>query len=91
MQTNAPASFDMELFEEVRSIISEVTFIEASDIYPDSLLNQELEISPDARNLQEITKRLNTTFQLELTAKQIATEADNVADIVNLISDEVEY
>ena len=87
----APTSFNMELFEEIRSIISDVTFIEASDIHPDSDFVDELEITPEARNLQEITKRLNTRYELELSTKALAAEVETVADLVNIVSDEVEY
>lgn len=87
----APTSFDMELFEDIRHIISEVTFIEAPDIHPDSDMADELEVTPEARNLQEIVNRLNTKYNLELTASGVATDAETVADLVNLVSDEVEY
>ena len=87
----APTSFNMELFEEIRQIIADVTFIEASDIHPDSDMADELEITPEARNLQEITKRLNTKYELELSTKELAGEVETVADLVNIVTDEVEY
>lgn len=79
------------VFDLVREIISDVTFIEQSDITPLSDLVVDLEITPEAGNLNEIVTRINKTFHVILNPKRVALEAETVGDIVDLINEEIEY
>lgn len=82
---------NISVFDLVREIISDVTFIDQNDINPLSDLVVDLEITPEARNLNEIVIRINKTFHILLNPKRVAMEAETVGDVVDLINDEIEY
>ena len=77
------------IFEQLRTIISELTGNDAGDIYPDSVLVDDLGIIPET-DLPRIVKRINTEFEIVLDQKMVLTEVETVSDLLTMITDEVE-
>lgn len=77
------------IFEQLRTIISEMTGNEVGDIYPESDLADDLGIITET-DLPRIVKRLNAEFEIALDPKVVMAEAETVADILTMITDEVE-
>lgn len=77
------------IFEQLRTIIAELTGNDPADIHPESDLVDDLGIIPET-DLPRIVKRVNNEFEIILDQKEIMTEAQTVSDILTKVTDEVE-
>jgi hypothetical protein len=77
------------IFEQLRSIIAEMTGNEVMDIHPESALTDDLGIIFET-DLPRIVKRINLEFEIALDQKAVLAEAATVADILTMVTDEVE-
>jgi len=80
---------DSSTFEQLRTILAEVTGNEAADICPESILVDDLGMT-DAADLPRIIKRINREFDIRLDLNQVAAETETVEDLLMLIIDETE-
>lgn len=77
------------IFEQLRTIISEMTGNDAGDIYPESHLTDDLGIIIET-DLPRIVKRVNTEFEIALDSKFVMVNTESVSDLLTMITDEVE-
>lgn len=77
------------IFEQLRTCIAEVTGNDPMDIHPESALTDDLGIIPET-DLPRIIKRINLEFEILLDSKAVMAEAETVADILTIVTDEVE-
>lgn len=76
-------------FNQLRTILSEITGNDAGDIHPESVLIDDLGIVPDS-DLPGIVKEINKTYQIHLNPLAVSDEVETVGDLLTIISDEVE-
>lgn len=76
-------------FDQLRSILAEVTGNEVGDIHPDSLLVDDLGMT-DVADMPRLIKRINRDFEITLNPTHIADEVESVEDLLTLIIDETE-
>lgn len=76
-------------FDQLRTLLSEMTGNDAGDIHPDSVLVDDLGIVPET-DLPGIVKRINKDFEIHLNSSAVADEVESVEDLLTIISDEVE-
>ncbi|MDQ5951583.1 MAG: acyl carrier protein [Patescibacteria group bacterium] len=76
-------------FDQLRTLLAEMTGNDAGDIHPDSVLIDDLGIVPET-DLPGIVKRINKDFEIHLNPSAVADEVESVEDLLTMISDEVE-
>jgi acyl carrier protein len=77
------------IFEQLRTVLAEITANEPVDILPESDLVDDLGIIPET-DLPRIVKRVNAEFEIMLDQKIVMAEVETVADLLTRITDEVE-
>lgn len=87
---------DSETYQKLRNIIAVVASIDPADITPTQNVWEDLQISPEVV-LPKIVKRINEEFSDEesdiivsLRSAEVADQVETVADLVDLIDNEVE-
>lgn len=76
-------------FDQLRTILAEMTGNDAGDIHPDSSLIDDLGITEES-DLPRIVKRINKDFEIHLDSSAVAEEVETVEDLLTMITDEAE-
>lgn len=76
-------------FDQLRTILAELTGNEAGDIHPESVLVDDLGIVEET-DLPGIVKRINKDFEIHLNGSAVAEEVESVEDLLTMITDEIE-
>lgn len=78
-----------EVVERIRNIIAETTGNDISDIFPDTLLDDELEIT--TVDFKRIVAAINNEYQIELNPDELLEEDINtVIELAMVVREETE-
>lgn len=92
MAQAAPTSSERvsEHFEMIREIIADTTNTDPAEIWPEAFILEDLNITEDA--VQTIVRRINKTFTISLSVKEILDEFETltVQNLLNYVEEEIE-
>jgi acyl carrier protein len=75
-------------FDQLRSILAEMTGNDAGDIHPDSSLIDDLGVTEI--DITRIIKRINTEFEIGLKIAAVLDEVETVEHLFAMIIDEAD-
>lgn len=92
MAQPTPISSDhvSEHFEMIREIIADTTNTDPAEIWPEALILEDLNITEDA--VETIIRRINKTFMIDLSIKEILEEFETltVQNLLHYVEEEIE-
>lgn len=92
MAQPAPTTSDRlsEHFETIREIIADTTNTDPAEIWPEAFILEDLNITEEA--VQTIVRRINKTFSINLSIKEILEEFETltVQNLFNYVEEEIE-